>query len=482
MMAMMVRSSAAAKPPNIIVVLTDDQDYLLGSLDIMATLQREFVQGGTTFDNMYVTTPVCCPSRTSTLSSRYAHHLDDQGLGWCGDFPAMYENSSFVLNLKALNYTTALFGKYYNSYGDFCDANVHVPRGYDEFFAMCDDSHFFGNIFNNNGTMLKVSNTTYMTAEIGNRSIAWLSDALRGAAPVYAYIAPHAPHVPATPAPWYDNAPLPSELAPRTPNWGVASPEKHWLVASRPPLDAVMTNYSDELYARRLRTLLSVDDILTDLFALLNATGTADNTYVLYTSDHGYNLGQFRLPSGKFHTYENDIRVPLLVRGPGVARGGAVDAVVSNLDIVPTVLALAGAAPVPSDGASLAGFLGAAPTPASWRDRLLIEYWGLGYVWRGPCTNGSGECPHGPEALLDAPSNTYVALRVHNASTNALYADFRPRDAGPYAAAANWTEVYNITADPWQMDNVWRSAPPVWVGALRDELYALVNCSLSSCP
>lgn len=277
--------------PNLVFLLTDDQDVLLNSLDAMPTVQAELIAKGATYSRGYVTTPVCCPSRTSSLTGRFAHNLNDQTQGWCGDFKGRM-NDTFVNTLHgAGGYKTGLFGKFYNGYGDFCGANVRVPRGFDRFFAMCDDNLYFGNTFNDQGRMTKANDTEYLTSIIGNETIAWLAgaaaNASNGGAPFFAYIAPHAPHVPASVAPWYGAATIPSEIAPRTPNWNVSGADKHWLVAAQPPMSQAMANASDEHHNRRLRSLLSVDDILAAVIETLTAAGVLDNTYIIYTSDHG---------------------------------------------------------------------------------------------------------------------------------------------------------------------------------------------------
>lgn len=118
---------------------------------------------------------------------------------------------------------------------------------------------------------------------------------------VAAPFAAAAPHVPATPAHEYENAPLPGgvETAPRTPSWDYGTQHHHWLVSDKAPMAPALVTFSDQLFARRLRATMSVDDILAAVFALLEARGALEDTYVVYTSDHGYDLGQFRLPSGK---------------------------------------------------------------------------------------------------------------------------------------------------------------------------------------
>lgn len=209
------------------------------------------------------------------------------------------------------------------------------------------------------GTMHKAGPNEYLTNIIGNASLAWLDGALNSSQPFLAYIAPHgegevylyklqglsdpaipgpslaltiahtpaAPHVPATAAHEYENAPLPGgvETAPRLPNWDYGTAHHHWLVSDKEPLSPALVQFSDQLFARRLRATMSVDDIVAAVLGLLQARGALDDTcvgagalagvlplqlysrrppaplcsYVLFTSDHGYDLGQFRLPSGE---------------------------------------------------------------------------------------------------------------------------------------------------------------------------------------
>ena len=305
-------------------------------------------------------------------------------------------------------------------------------------------------------------------------------------------MAPHAPHVPATPAHKYENAPLPGNAsrAPRTPSWDASVPHHHWVVADKVPLTPALVDFSDELWARRLRSTMSVDDLVRDVVALLQATGALANTFIIFTSDHGYNLGNFRLPSGKFHAFENDIRVPFIVRGPGVARGAArSDVLVNNVDIAATVLELSGvgAAGYLHDGRSFAGQLSAAAQAPPWpRDRLVFEYWGLGFTMRGPCHNGTSPCPGGPEALEDAPSNTWAGLRILNATHNIKYAEYRPAVDSPIVpSSTNFTLAFDLNADPYELVNA--AAPggslsPATLAQLSEELWAVAMCAGPACP
>ena len=96
--------------------------------------------------------------------------------------------------------------------------------------------------------------------------------------------------MPATPAPWYANAAVPGG-APRTPAFNAPGTGKHWVIADLEPLSPDMIAGVDSIYTQRIRSLLSVDDIVSEVVSLLAGAGELNNTFFFYTSDHGYNLG-----------------------------------------------------------------------------------------------------------------------------------------------------------------------------------------------
>ena len=495
---------ASASPrPNFIFVLTDDQDLQLGGELDMPVLQREMVAGGMTFDAGYVTTPICCPSRTATMSGLYAHNLGDSDprIGWCGDFTGYsLENETWINALHENGYTTSLSGKYHNS-----PPINYTPKGYDDFFVLVNECQYFNNQFNLNGKLVTYGNapSDYMTSVIGNHSIEFLKRAVANVenAPFFAYVAPHAPHMPSTSAPWYEHVQFPISRAPRTPAYNASGVGKQWLTAELPPLTPAFESAIDFMYGLRHRALLSVDDILAEIFEVI--APVLNNTYVVYSSDHGYNLGTFRLAVEKFHLLENDISVPFHVRGPGIAPGSRSQSLVANIDIGATILDLAGVPPTPTDGRSFAAELrssgndgddeadassssaiaGAAIAAASGaRDRLIIEYWGSAYVVRGPCNASCGICAPALSQLMDAPSNTYSGLRIRNTTHDVLYAEFRPFNTSIAAAHTNWTELYDLRLDPFQLVNLALSAPNATLAQYSRELFAVATCELGACP
>ena len=295
--------ATAAPKPNFVVVLTDDVDVLLGGIDGMPNLLDSMRTHGRSFDAAYVNTPICCPSRTALLSGRYGHNLQEKAHGWCGAFTGFpLENHTWVTALHDAGYTTAMHGKYHNS-----PPTKYVPEGWDDFLSLNNECQYFNNTFNDNGKHVVFGDKPedYMTSVIGNRTITWLKDAVAGSQPFLAYIAPHAAHMPATPAPWYANAPIPHMGAPRTPAYGVQGVGKHWVIESLAELSPAMEEGIDLIARDRARSLLSVDDIIREVVEVLTEANALSSTYLIFSSDHGYDLGTFRLSVEKFHSLEN---------------------------------------------------------------------------------------------------------------------------------------------------------------------------------
>ena len=504
--ALLLAGAAARQPPNFLFILTDDEDVLLGGgLAVMPSVSEGIFAAGMRFDRAFTSSPICCPSRTSLFSGLYAHNLRDPELGWCGDATQHDElDDNFLLALARQGYAVGQFGKWFNQEAFFAPPFTPAwlnASASNDFFVMTDEVKYFNNTFNDNGQHFQAPPGAYLTSIIGNRSVDWLRRVTAGDSPRpwIAYIAPHAPHLPATPAPWYVDAPVPAQTAPRTPNWNAGWQDKHFIIDNGidKPMSAELINGSDTLYRSRLRTLMSVDDLVREALATVAAAGphTADNTVVLFSSDHGYKLGQFGVWSEKASPYDVDARVPLAISGPGIAAGSVTTALVTNIDLPATLLELAGAPnswPVnpgqQRDGTSLVPLLTSAGglPPAGWRDRLLIEFvgWITEFEWLTPCQFQLGPCGSGAAGLVNGASNNWVALRVQNASHDTLIAEWRPPLAPLRPSETNWTEAYDLGSDPYEMENlaVKGRLPPATLQAMRNELWALATCVAASCP
>ena len=153
----------------------------------------------------------------------------------------------------------------------------------------------------------------------------------------------------------------------------------------------------------------------------LEASNVLDNTYIVYTSDHGYKLGQWRVGTSKQHPYETDIKVPFFIRGPGVAANKVVNEMTGNVDLLPTFLEWAGASDLaPSgsiDGKSLVPLMGKEGAPSGWRDAFLSEYLSVGTyffdhsdVYTTNKTQCGGPLPAGPHVHNDSDCKEVQSL------------------------------------------------------------------------
>ena len=245
--------------------------------------------------------------------------------------------------------------------------------------------------------------------------------------------------------------------APRTPSFNEAD------VSDKPPAmrgDPLLTGAQianlDQLYRDRVRSMQTVDEMLARLINTLQQTGQLDNTYVIFTSDNGYHLGQHRLMGGKGTAYEEDIVVPLILRGPNVQAGAALDGyVLGNIDIAPTIAALAGVVPPPYvDGRSLVPLFSAQrPAQTDWRQGYLIEYYGAG---EAESANSSLASYNSLDHLLEPPdldqflsvaaTPNYLALRTPQYT----YVEYQD----------GFRELYDLKQDPYELNNIASTASP----------------------
>ncbi len=370
--------AGVAERPNIVVIMTDDQD--LASMRVMPKLEKLVSGKGTSFANSFASNPVCCPSRSTFLSGRYSHNTGVyRNSPPHGGFTSFDDSNTLPVWLQDAGYNTALIGKYMNGYG--ADDPTYVPPGWSEWYGAVDPTTYrmYGYTLNENGTPITYGDydtpdpALYQTDVYAEKAAEFIERRAADPAPFFLEVTPLAPHVEVydRPSDGDDDPPTPnfpnprpaprhigafaSEKLDRTKAFNEANvSDKPSGIRSRPVMSAGTIAMTRNRNRSRLESLLAVDDMVARVVQSLRQTGELENTVILFTSDNGFELGEHRIPNGKQQPYEESIRVPLLIRGPGVPRAEVRDQLAANVDLAPTIAAFAGVEPGhPVDGESL---------------------------------------------------------------------------------------------------------------------------------
>ncbi|HZA66873.1 MAG TPA: sulfatase, partial [Geminicoccaceae bacterium] len=360
--------------PNIVVIMTDDEDLAIH--DFMPKTKALLEDRGTTFDNFFVSYPFCCPSRASILRGQYAHntHIVGNEQPW-GGFEKLrqlgLEESTVATWLQAAGYHTTMIGKYINRYVPERDG---VPPGWNEWYVGGNAHRSYNYTLNENGKMVAYGDgpEEYLNDVLTGKAVQVIRNASAAGRPFFVYVLPYTPHSPSVAAPRHLGMFADAAL-PKTPAFDEADvSDKPAFIRAIPPLDGEQIARLEDEYRRRLASLQAIDDMVESIVNALEAGGTLERTYVMYSSDNGFHLGEHRLPSGKDFPYEEDIRVPMVVRGPGVPEGETIEAMGLNSDFAPTFAEIAGIAPPAFvDGRS---FLPLFEDPdQAWRESFLVE-------------------------------------------------------------------------------------------------------------
>ncbi len=445
-------SRATATRPNIVVIMSDDQTDR--ELKTMPHVLDEIGARGATFDNSFVNFSLCCPSRSTFLTGLYAHNhgvLDNVGPdGGYARFESLDGHNDLPLWLHAAGYFTGQVGKYLNGYGAGNPATF-VPPGWDSFNAISGAISYYDYKLNSNGALTSYGEAPgdYVDDVITGKALDFIGDRAPSRSPFFLYVAYKAPHEggPHPTGPRCDVGPEPAPRhfgqfagtpLPRSPSFNEADvSDKPHQIRNLPPLSDEVIARITTRYQCELEALQSVDDGVHRIIAALRSAGELNDTLVIFTSDNGYFHGEHRVPIGKVRLYEPSIRVPLLMRGPGIAAGEHVEDLAINADLAPTIVAVARAtAHRVMDGESL---LPALADPGALGGRRL---------------------------LIDAKS--YAAVRTQRY----IYAR---HDSGEL-------ELYDLLRDPDELQNV--ADTPGYAdaqAALRRDLRELRGCGGLSC-
>jgi N-acetylglucosamine-6-sulfatase len=507
--------SLAAAPvtaaPSFVFVLLDDASVLEMEHGAAMPRTHHLVRdNGVRLARFYISNAICCPSRVTFLTGRYSHNhgvLNNlpppvgRG-GWARFRSPGPEDRTIAVWLKAAGYRTALVGKYVNEYArEVADLTV-VPPGYDYWaspihrpgvegaargeFGSRSSVYNFGRAVrhssdggtvqhddpfrvNVNGTVVTANPPgdadVYGTDWYLGRAVEFI-DAVPAGTPFFLAFWPIAPHDPRM-VPARHVAEFASAAFPRGPSHDEAdtADKPAWLERGS---DVDMAEI-DARWRGRLGSVRAVDDAIGAIADRLAALGRLADTYLIVTSDNGFRMGHHRLSPGKNSAFEEDVRVPFWISGPGVARDATVDLLAVNTDLAPTVLELAGV-PAPAgaalDGRSLKAVIDEdrGNDPAAWRRSVLLAHYDEGRTFGG---------------YLDLPD--FRGLR----SGRYTFVEYLDGN-GNVVPPADRFELYDNLADPLQLSNLCHGDPAGCgdVGrkaALLGRVAELIGCAGDTC-
>jgi N-acetylglucosamine-6-sulfatase len=470
---LLASKTAVFGAPNIVVILTDDQEDT-GSMAYMPKVHSLLAEQGLTFTNSFVNLSLCAPSRASFLTGLSAHNTGIKannpidGGGWQAFKDR--EANALPVWLDRVGYKTAFLGKYVNHYGQQSNfgallswagnlANVElkgpnignprdwVPPGWDLWYAFTEwRARYFDYAVNENGPILYFDHrqSDYSTDVLKERATRFIADQASKPDPFFMLIATKAVHAQgarAIPAARYAHA-FEDVTLPSGPSFNTKDGRhKAKGTSVKGETKAKLT----KAYRAELQTLQSVDDLVEAVVQALQQAGKLDDTLIVYTSDNGFLYGQHGLV-GKSAAFEESIKVPLVMRGPGIAKGETRDALVNNLDVVATIAEFAGAKPgYPLDGRSLTPLFTDANAP--WRSAILFE---------------------SPVTRFQTPSARYIGVRTKKLK----YVRY---DSG-------YEQLFNLAKDPHELRN--EAGQPRYadkLASLRSVNEKLKSCSGANC-
>jgi N-acetylglucosamine-6-sulfatase len=444
--------------PNIVFVLTDDLDTgLVKYMPHVLALEK----AGMTFTNYTVTDSLCCPSRASIFSGKFPHDthvFTNDPLD--GGFGVFYqrgeERHTFATALQAAGYRTALMGKYLNGYPVGNNAynypSDYVPPGWSTWDGVSNGYHEYHYNMNGNHALLTYgrAGSDYLTYVLGDKAHQFIDSSAVARQPFFLEVATFSPHRPYTPAP-RDRGTFADVSAPRGSSFNhIPLHAPRWL-RDRKPLSPTVIQRIDNTFRKRVEAVQSVDRMIGNLETQLRDSGQLANTVFVFSSDNGLHLGQHGLGRGKLTAFDTDIRVPLVVAGPGIPAGSVNSDVTENIDLAPTFEQLGGATVPPTvDGRSLVPLLHGQHPP--WRTVALVEH------------HGPDHSPADPDSqnFVDGNPPTYDAIRTP-AYTYVRYLDGQ-------------REYYDLRTDPAENDNVYGTLSQARVAQLNATVNALVHC------
>lgn len=426
--------------PNVLVIMTDDQP-VNNTMAMMPRTRHWFGQRGTTFTNAFATTPLCCPSRASIFTGRYAHNHGVKA-NYREETDNLDHDSTMQRYLAEAGYRNAIFGKYLNGW----DRAEDPPFFHDwAIIRGGKERGYYGGDWNVNGQQEVVSR--YSTNYIRDHALRFLESAeTLDARPWMMFLNVYAPHHPSLSPERYAEVDVP--------RWIDDPARRESNLADKPPFARRVSGArrrAKENYEAQMRSLVPVDRMVEAVRLQLRALGETEDTIAFFMSDNGYMSGEHQLLR-KSEPYTPATKIPFMTRWPGNFEAGLTDRrVIGNIDLAPTVYEAAGVTPdesFPVDGMSL--------LDDATRDDILLEYW--------------------QEHPINQTYVPWASLRTRRFQ----YIEYYDQDM----QQVRFREYYDLHSDPWQLENLLNDEDPANdpdVSMIEQRLGELRRCSGEGC-
>jgi arylsulfatase A-like enzyme len=458
-----------ADRPNVLFIMSDDHAAHAISAYTDAGLGPELVRtpqldrlgetgGGVRADNCFCTNAICTPSRASVLTGQHTHTCDVRTLADSldpGHEPQMQKL------FGAAGYRTAIFGKWHLGAGERAEGYNADPSGFDEWAVLPgqgvyhDPNFFVGDQTGRRGELRTEGYCTDITADLALNFLArWDADQRPHGQPFFCCLHQKAPHRNWEPGPleqelfagqtmpepatlWDDYATRPAAAAARMRIDQDLNLKdvKQWPPQGMDDRERKLWFY-DRYIKDYLRCCAGVDRTTGLVLDRLGQMGQLDNTIIVYTSDQGFFLGDHGWFDKRF-IYEHSLRMPLLMRGPGI-EPGVVDGLLTNVDFAPTLLDLCGLPPhAKMQGRSFASMLRGEGEPDDWQDAVYYRYW------------MDKDDTHRTSAHYGVRTRTHKLAYYYCDPLDAKAAGFANNGVEPH-----W-ELFDLQADPDELRNVY---------------------------
>ena len=472
-------STAAAKPrPNIILIQTDDQDAATLTPDVMPRTVKLLRRHGTTFTDYVVSSPLCCPSRAELLTGQYAHN---SGVTWNRPDPygdLREKANTLPVWLRRAGYRTAHVGKFLNFYERAVDDPDQVAPGWDEWHTVLDPVDYYRYDLHENGRSVYHDSHArdYLTSVLNDKAARLIHRYVPRRRPLFLSVDQYAPHnsnlqYPDSKCGAGFPLPAPEDVdlfqhrgLPMAPSFNEPDvSDKPSFVRSEPHFRSDVRRHLTQQYRCRLASLREVDRGVAQIIGALRRGGELGNTAIVFTSDNGWFEGQHRIRGGKIDPYEEDLRVPFVVRLPRGLRPRhgfprRLSSTVANVDVAPTLLGLAGAKPCSRPG-HCRTLDGRSMLRAIRSDgRHWPKHRGILVELQNPSPRARPFTPCDYEGIR---TSHHVYIEYHSATVRS-----------PDCVRREEREHYDLRADPFQLDNIFPAPPDTDEGRKESALAA----------